>query len=181
MNVRAALVGAALVAALAGCGGDEGEPASEPGLLTLGLFSSAFVEDASIPRMYTCDGEDVSPPLSWTRVPARARALALTVEDRDVSGGAFLHWSIYDMPRGSASMNSARLPPGSLQGTNSLGKRGYSGPCPPKGDEAHRYVFRIHALDAQLGLPAGASPDAVRRSIEAHSLTSGSLTGRYRR
>lgn len=175
-----------LIVGVAGCGGGGGgsgttASAPKPTGTTLGLNSTAFVDGASIPKRYTCDGEGTSPPLTWSRVPSRARSLALTVEDPDATSGTFVHWSMWDIPRGSAGTNPGKVPPGSVQGRNSAGSTGYTGPCPPPGDSAHHYVFRIYALDDDLGLAAGASPDAVRTAIKQHAIASGTLTGRYRR
>jgi Raf kinase inhibitor-like YbhB/YbcL family protein len=136
---------------------------------------------SNIPARYTCDGEDVSPPLTWTRVPASARSLALLVEDRDAPGGAFVHWSLYNLPRGSSGVGVGSLPGGSIEGQNSFGRIGYGGPCPPTGDPAHHYVFSIYALDDSPGIPSGASPATVREAITAHVIALGTLTGLYRR
>src|SRR5207245_1171505 len=107
--------------------------------------------------------------------------LALLAEDQDAPGGAFVHWSVYDLPRGSFGTGTGRLPAGSAQGRNSFGRIGYGGPCPPEGDPAHHYVFSIHALDDYPALPPGASPAAVREAIAGHSIAAGTLTGVYRR
>jgi Raf kinase inhibitor-like YbhB/YbcL family protein len=179
----AALAGAAAaLTALAGCGGASGgtQSAPRPTRSTLGLSSTAFIDGASIPPRYTCDGEDVAPSLTWTRVPARARSLALLVEDRDAPGGDFVHWSAYNLPRISTGTGGG-LPRGSAEGRNSFGRTGYDGPCPPAGDPAHHYVFSLYALDDSPGLPAGASPETVRGAIAGHAITAGTLTGLYRR
>jgi Raf kinase inhibitor-like YbhB/YbcL family protein len=184
VRARAALPGAVLVAAaIAGCGGSgmSSGRGSAPERSVLGLSSSAFLNGSGIPGRYTCDGEDVSPPLAWTRVPAGARSLALLVEDRDAPGGAFVHWSVYDLPRGSAGLSTGRVPSGSAQGQNSFGRQGYGGPCPPKGDPAHHYVFSLYALDEEPGLPPGAMPATVRDAIAGHTIAAGTLTGLYRR
>lgn len=174
------LISASMLIALAGCGASK---ATRSGALltrsTLGLSSSAFTNGSSIPRRYTCDGEDVAPPLAWRQVPARARSLALLVEDHDAPGGAFVHWSVYNLPRGYSGTSAGRLPSGSAEGQNSFGRSGYGGPCPPKGEPAHHYVFSIHALDDYPRLPPGASPVVVRQAIAAHSLAAGTLTGLY--
>lgn len=173
---------AVFAATIAGCAADEpAQDTPRPTRTTLGLFSSAFLDGSTIPARYTCDGENVSPPLAWSRVPARARSLALTVEDQDAPTGAFLHWSVYDLPRGSSGLSTGRVLPDAAEGENSSGTSGYDGPCPPKGDDAHRYRFRLYALDAELGLPPGAAPDPVREAIARHAITNGTLTGRYRR
>jgi Raf kinase inhibitor-like YbhB/YbcL family protein len=177
-----ALACAATLTALAGCGGASGgmQSAPRPTRSTLGLTSTAFLDGTSIPARYTCDGQDIAPSLTWTRVPARARSLALLVEDRDAPGGNFVHWSLYNLPRTSTGTGGG-LPGGSREGQNSFGRAGYSGPCPPHGDPAHHYVFSLYALDEQPELPPGASPDTVRQAITAHAITAGTLTGLYRR
>lgn len=114
-------------------------------------------------------------------MPARARSLALLVEDQDAAGGSFVHWSAYDLPRGASGAGALRLPPGSAEGRNSFGRVGYGGPCPPKGDAPHHYVFSIYALDDYPGLAPGASPAAVREAISGHAIASGTVTGLYRR
>jgi Raf kinase inhibitor-like YbhB/YbcL family protein len=182
--VRAATLGAvaAALTALAGCGGGgSGTPsAPRPTRSTLGLSSTAFIDGASIPSRYTCDGEDIAPSLTWTRAPARARSLALLVEDRDAPGGDFLHWSVYNLSRASTGTGGG-LPHGSAEGRNSFGRSGYDGPCPPTGDPAHHYVFSLYALDASPDLPPGASPETVRAAVAGHAITAGTLTGLYRR
>jgi Raf kinase inhibitor-like YbhB/YbcL family protein len=199
ISVRAAavLAQAALAAAITACGsagtstgsagtstggaGRSSGSGSPSARTVLGLSSPAFLNGSSIPRRYTCDGEDVSPPLAWTRVPARARSLALLVEDRDAPGGTFVHWSVYDLVRGSSGLDAGRVPPGGAEGENSFGRPGYGGPCPPPGDPAHRYVFSLYALGEEPGLPPGANPATVRAAIAGHTIAAGTLTGLYRR
>jgi Raf kinase inhibitor-like YbhB/YbcL family protein len=180
---RTTLVSAAALTALAGCGGANSrtEGAPRPTGTTLGLSSSAFLDGSHIPSRYTCDGEDLAPPLTWTRVPARALSLALLVEDRDAPGGDFVHWSVYDLPPRSSGNRRVGLPEGSIEGLNSFGRVGYGGPCPPKGDPAHHYVFSIYALDERPGIAPGASPGSVRQAIAGHAIATGTLTGLYRR
>ncbi len=186
---RSGSVGVLVICALvvAGCGAGQGAAktpsttAPRPTGTTLGLTSTAFVNDSTIPARYTCDGEGVSPPLTWTRVPGRARSLALVVVDPDATGGAFVHWSVWDLSRGSTGLGTGHVPQGAKQGSNSAGSDGYTGPCPPPGDEAHHYVFSVYALDADLGLEAGASPRAVQDAVAQHAIATGTLTGRYRR
>jgi Raf kinase inhibitor-like YbhB/YbcL family protein len=168
-------------AVIAGCGGGSARTGSVESRSTLTLTSSAFLNGSNIPARYTCDGEDGAPPLTWTRVPVRARSLALLVEDKDAPGGAFLHWSVYGLSRGSSGIAGGRLPAGSREGKNSLGHVGYTGPCPPKGDPAHHYLFMLFALDVPTDLAAGASPGVVRGFVAEHSIASGTLTGLYRR
>jgi phosphatidylethanolamine-binding protein (PEBP) family uncharacterized protein len=122
------------------------------------LTSPAFVDGATIPARYTCDGENVAPPLSWSRPPAGTRAVALTVEDPDAPGGTFVHWVVLDLPADATS-----VPPGTP---------GYRGPCPPKGDRPHRYVFTVWALR---------EPVTSRQAIGGAAIARGVLVGRYGR
>ena len=149
------------------------------------LTSSAFAEGATIPDRHTCSGEELSPPLRWTDPPRGTRSFALIVDDPDAPRGTFTHWLLWNLPADAAELpetgrGGARLPAGALQGTNSGGAQGWMGPCPPPGGP-HRYFFTLYALDAELGLPAGAEPDAVRTAVERHTLGQAGLMGRYAR
>ena len=176
-----------LAASVAGCGGgggskNEGSSAAPvPSGSSLGLSSTGFTNGARIPTRYTCDGQNTSPQLTWTLVPTRTASLALLMEDPDGAGGNFVHWTVYDIPRGSASTAPDSVPRGSVQGTNSFGDAEYEGPCPPRGDKPHHYVFHIYALDDDLGLKAGAQPEDVRQAIKQHAIATGALTGDYSR
>lgn len=171
-----------LAALLAGCGG--GEKPSEPlpsVAATLKLTSSAFADGATIPRRYTCDGADSSPPLVWTKPPKAARELALLVEDPDAPNGTFVHWTVYGIAPRTVVIDVNQPPADAEEGENSFGKRGYSGPCPPKGDEPHRYVFTIYALRSTLKLAPGAKPADVRKAIAERAIARGQLVGRFKR
>jgi Raf kinase inhibitor-like YbhB/YbcL family protein len=184
ITVRAGLATAVIGAcAVGGCGASGKSNQSAPHLAgtTLALSSPAFLDGSRIPARYTCDGEDVSPPLTWTRVPARARSLALLLVDVDAPGGAFVHWSVYDIPRGSSGLATGGVPSGSAEGENSFGRPGYGGPCPPKGNADHHYVFSLYALDEEPGLPPGATPATVRRALVGHSIATGTATALYSR
>jgi len=180
-HARALLAAAVLCVAVAACGGGSSGGSPNRTRTTLLLNSSAFLNGSSIPARYTCDGENSSPPLTWTRVPVRARSLALVMQDTDAPGGAFVHWTVYGLPRGSSGMSPGRIPAGSAEGVNSSGRPGYTGPCPPEGDPAHHYVFTLYALEADPDLPSGASLASVRAAVAEHTVTSGTLTGTYRR
>jgi Raf kinase inhibitor-like YbhB/YbcL family protein len=146
--------------------------------VALSLSSPAFHADASIPARFTCDGQDVSPPLRWTRPSPRARSLALELQDPDAPGGVFKHWLLWNV-----SPRSRGLPPHvswRLQGRNSFGRIGYSGPCPPAGS-THHYVFTLFALDRKLTLPRGASSSRFRAAISGHVVSRGKLVGTYGR
>jgi Raf kinase inhibitor-like YbhB/YbcL family protein len=171
----------ALLALLAGCGGEkvEGPPPAAPQRIK--LTSPAFAPGATIPKRFSCDGKGVSPPLAWRGVPADARWLALLVEDPDAPGGTFVHWTLFDIPTEVRRLRAGESPAGARSGDNSFGDRGYGGPCPPEGDAPHRYRFVIYALRDELGLDAGASPQDVRAAIGERALARGELTGRFGR
>lgn len=149
------------------------------------LTSTAFREGATIPKKHTCDGADLSVPLSWTEPPERTEAFALIVDDPDAPGRTWVHWVLDDIPGHTRALAEA-LPPegvladGTKQGVNDFGRLGYGGPCPPPGP-AHRYVFRLFALDRKSGLGPGATKEQVLRAIEDCTLASAQLTGIYRR
>ena len=152
--------------------------------MALDVTSSAFEEGGAIPARYTCDGLDISPPLSWSPVPNGTRSLALIAEDPDAPRGAFAHWVIYNLPPDTRRLpedvpNRQTLPGGALQGMNGAGSIGYTGPCPPGG--THRYFFKVYALDTELDLGAGAAKEDVVRAMEGHVLAEGRLLGTYQR
>jgi Raf kinase inhibitor-like YbhB/YbcL family protein len=181
--MRRALTGVALTClALAGCGGGhtvEGPPPAAPERIA--LTSPAFRGGGTIPERFTCDGEEVSPPLAWRDMPSGARSAALLVEDPDAPKGTFVHWTVWDLPARDGALPAGRLPAGARQGENSFGKERYGGPCPPEDDQPHRYVFTLYALNGPLGLDAGAKPEDVRSAIGEHALARGELTGRFGR
>ncbi len=168
--------------ALASCAlpGRRGAPELPEAPVTMSLTSPAFAEGAAIPLRFTCDGEDRSPPLTWSDPPEGTRALALVMDDPDAPGGVFTHWLVYDLPADARSLAEGELPGGGKQGENDFGRIGYGGPCPPRGEQ-HRYRFAIYALDAPLDLPPGARRAAVLEAIAGHALARGVLTGTYRR
>lgn len=149
------------------------------------LKSTAFRDGEMIPSEHTCDGGDVSLPFVWVGVPREAESLALILEDVDSVEGVWSHWLMYDMPPRVNVLQpgippSKALPAGGLQGRNDFGNIGYGGPCPSDG-KTHRYVARLYALDASLGLGPGAKREEFLEMIEGHVLESCDLTGRYRR
>lgn len=167
--------------ALAGCGGGGPEMGGEAPL-DLALTSSAFEEGALIPARYTCDGEDISPPLSWSELPAGTESLALIMDDPDAPVGTWVHWVVFDLPPDTRSLPEAvapgaSLPGGGMQGRNSWNEAAYGGPCPPPGSE-HGYLFRLYALDVRLGLDADADKGDVEGAMADHILARGQLTGR---
>lgn len=146
----------------------------------MNLSSEAFEHEGTIPAAYTCDGEDLSPPLAITGVPDGAVTLALVMDDPDAPRGVWDHWVVYDVP---APGESLTIPAGvaslGTAGRNSWGRSGYGGPCPPSG--IHRYFFTAYALDTALGLPPGAPKGDVLGALDGHVLAEATLMGRYGR
>lgn len=148
------------------------------------LESTAFTANGMIPFLYTCDGQDLSPPLSWDTPPTGTQSLALIIDDPDAPGQIFVHWVLYDLapevqqlPQGIG--NQATLPGGGTQGKNDFGKLGYGGPCPPSG--IHRYFFKLYALERELGLKPGATKAQLEAAMSGHILATAELIGRYSR
>lgn len=150
------------------------------------LKSHAFADGSAIPEVYTCDGRSISPPLSWEDVPAGTQQYALILEDPDAPRGVYDHWLLYGLPADITSLseyveNGESGPSGSKQGRNSAGQLGYSGPCPPFGHGAHRYVFNLYALDTPLTLRAGETKDRLLRAMGDHVIAVTQLMGTYER
>lgn len=147
------------------------------------LKSSAFSTNDLIPAKYTCDGEDLSPALSWDAPPAGTQSFVLIVDDPDAPMGTFVHWVLYNLPPDLQHLpeqtTANNLPQGALQGKNDFKRMDYGGPCPPSG--THRYFFKLYAIDQVLSLPAGATKAQVLQAIEGHVLASSELVGRYSR
>lgn len=153
--------------------------------MVMTLASPAFAHDGLIPVRYTCDGSDLSPPLTFAGVPAGAASLVLVCDDPDAVSGAWDHFLIFNLSPATPGLPEGLPPPvaaypdGSLPGKNSWGRPGYGGPCPPSG--IHRYVFTLYALDALLPLPPGAGKKDVLRAAKGHILAAATLIGRYGR
>jgi Raf kinase inhibitor-like YbhB/YbcL family protein len=146
--------------------------------MTIALTSPAFLDDEIMPRAFTCDGDNVAPPLHWSGVPNGTRSFALLLEDPDTAGGPFIHWVLYDIPRRTKQWPSG-VSAKSIR--NSFGRSGYGGPCPPTGDGAHRYVFSIYAVNVPyLELSEGCMNE-LRVALATHAISSGRLVGRYGR
>jgi Raf kinase inhibitor-like YbhB/YbcL family protein len=167
-----------VVIAVAGCGGGERLSEDLPqSSAALRVSSPAFIDGARLARRYTCDGAGEEPPVQAGRVPAGTSELVLVVSDPDAAGGAFVHVTRYGLsPRGDGSVDH-----GGREGANSAGKDGWTPPCPPKGDDAHRYVWTVYALRDETGLAAGAEPAEVAAALRDGVLASGGITARYGR
>jgi Raf kinase inhibitor-like YbhB/YbcL family protein len=147
---------------------------------SLSVTSKVFEPNGAIPIDCSCDGADRSPPLAWSAAPEGTRALAVVVDDPDALAGEVTHWLAYEIPPATTALpegvDAATL--GGEEGTNSLGRAGYSGPCPPR-QEMHRYEFHVFALDAPLGIRAGATRGAVDAAMSHHVLAEGVLVGTF--
>ena len=155
------------------------------GEASLVITSSAFAYGAEIPLKYSCDGQNVSPPLAWGEGPAATASFALIVDDPDAPSGVFTHWVIFNLPPDTRSLPEAvsadaTLASGALQGENGRGDIGYRGPCPPSGSP-HHYCFSLYALDKSLNLAAGASEEQLLQAMQGHILAQSQLVGLYQR
>ncbi|MGD8515030.1 MAG: YbhB/YbcL family Raf kinase inhibitor-like protein [Granulosicoccaceae bacterium] len=156
--------------------------------MTLILKSSAFENGATIPSRYTCEGDDVSPPLAWTGVPESARSLVLIVDDPDAPDPnaptmTWVHWVVYNIPPDAAGLSedvsSAALPAGSEQGLNDWQRTGYGGPCPPIG--RHRYFHKLYALDTVLNNLKKPTKAKVEAAMQGHIIAQAELVGTYQK
>ena len=154
------------------------------GKKTMKITSLAFVNNGMIPAKYTCDGEDISPPLQWDGIPDGTKSFALICDDPDAPMGTFVHWVLYNLPAETKELAEnipadKELSNGARQGTTDFRRIGYGGPCPPSG--THRYFFKIYSLDTKLDLPAGATKSQLLKAMEGHILGQGELVGKYKR
>ena len=150
--------------------------------MEINITSTAFEEGGMIPAKYTCDQEDVSPPLAWDSVPEGTKSLALICDDPDAPMGTWIHWVLFNIPAGVSEL-SENVPPereldsGGKQGMNDFGRIGYGGPCPPGG--THRYYFKLYALDIEIDLNPGATKEQLLKAMENHILAEAQLMGKY--
>lgn len=142
------------------------------------ITSSAFAHDEFIPAKYTCDGQDLSPPLQFSDVPSESKSLVLILEDPDAPAGIWDHWIVYNIPPATRDVLAGEEPLG-VHGLGTSNNTAYHGPCPP--DKEHRYFFTLYALDQMLELPTGASKQVVERAMKGHILAQAALVGRYER
>lgn len=153
-------------------------PRSQESLLK--LTSAAFKNSEVIPKRYTCDGENMNPPLSIEGTKKGTQSLVLIVDDPDAPTGTWVHWLVWNIPPQFTEIPENSVPPSALQGTNDFGKEEWGGPCPPPGPE-HRYFLRLYALDALLELQRGANKSLLEKAMEGHILDQTELIGRYAR
>lgn len=142
------------------------------------IASPAFEHEGKIPLKYTCDGEDISPPLQFVDVPKEAASLALVMDDPDAPMGTFDHWVVWNVLASTTTIEEGKEPEG-IQGMTGFGRKGYGAPCPPSGE--HRYFFKLYALDTELDLPEGSSKGGLEKAMEGHVIEQATLMGKYSR
>lgn len=147
------------------------------------LHSTSFKAGAKIPPKFTCEGDNISPALTWTDVPGETRSFALIVEDPDAPKGTYTHWVAYNIPpdRTGLPPGAGNKPDGLLNGRNDFGKADYGGPCPPPGHGDHRYFFHLFALDTVLDIPPGALKTDVEKAMKNHIIDHAQIMGRFGR
>lgn len=182
---------AIMVLSLAACRGEKESETRPDVVLTEGedtmaitVTSPVFEDGGMIPKEYTCDGEDISPPLNISGVPTEARSLALIADDPDAPAGTWVHWVLYNLPPGTTELPEnmpvdEKIQNGAKHGVTDFGRFGYGGPCPPSG--THRYYFKMYALDTLLNLSGRVSKADVIKAMQGHVLAEGQLMGRYQR
>jgi len=143
------------------------------------ITSPAFIEGQMIPSIYTCEGENINPPLEFNGVNQKATGLVLIMDDPDSPGGTWDHWVVWNIPATTMKIKERELPSGAVEGANSFGKIGYGGPCPGSGK--HRYVFKLYVVNTKLSLPQGSKKIQVEQAIQGHILDQCQLTGLYQK
>ena len=182
------LTALALATLLAACGGSEASPTPgvlERGIAAMEVTSAAFQHGASIPLKHSCDGADISPPISVGTPPPQTRSLALIMDDPDAPGGTFVHWVALNFESGRHELKEGLGKEGDkvaegLHGVNGFGKLGYGGPCPPAGP-AHTYRIMVYALDRELHLGPGATVTELLTAMRGNVLGLGQLEGTFAR
>ncbi|HEY3128665.1 MAG TPA: YbhB/YbcL family Raf kinase inhibitor-like protein [Acidobacteriota bacterium] len=149
------------------------------------IKSSAFENNQPIPKKYTCEGSDVSPPLTWSNPPQGTKGFALIADDPDAPMGTWVHWVLYDLPSGTHELREGipaheTLPSGGVQGLNDFKKIGYGGPCPPPG-KPHRYFFKLYALNGKTDLKPRATKQQLLDAMKGHVLGEAQLVGTFKR
>ncbi len=143
------------------------------------IISSAFEDKQMIPPKYTCDGENINPPLQISNIPTETQSLALIVDDPDAPSGDWIHWLVWNINPAIKLITEDKSPQGAIQGTNDFNKQNYGGPCPPSG--IHHYQFKIYALDTLLNLPSSSRKKDLEKAMENHILDKALIVGLYQR
>jgi Raf kinase inhibitor-like YbhB/YbcL family protein len=145
----------------------------------LEISSPAFENGGEIPKQYTCDGANINPPLRIGNVPSNTKSLALVFDDIDAPRGTYVHWILWNIDPNAKAIKENSVPEGAVQGMNDFKKGYYGGPCPPR--RAHKYVFKIYALDTLLNLNPNLSKKDLEKAMEGHIISRSQLTGVYKR
>ncbi|OGH69399.1 MAG: kinase inhibitor [Candidatus Magasanikbacteria bacterium RIFCSPHIGHO2_01_FULL_47_8] len=144
------------------------------------ISSPAFTDHGNVPGKYTCDGQNVNPPLLFEEVPANAKILALVVDDPDSPSGTWTHWTVWNIDPNVTEIPENSVPPGAVEGITSFKRSGWGGPCPASG--IHRYFFKLYALDGELvGLTPQSSEEEVKTAMNGHLVATAELVGLYSR
>jgi Raf kinase inhibitor-like YbhB/YbcL family protein len=143
------------------------------------VMSPAFADGTPIPQQYTCKGQNINPPINILNVPSAAVGVTLIMHDPDAISGDFVHWLMWDIPRGIVSISVNNVPLGAVQGLNSRGETSYTGPCPPPGSGTHRYMFDFFAVDKILGLDPSSDRQKVELGMQRHIVDRFTLTGLF--
>lgn len=145
----------------------------------MNIKSASFEQQTPIPSKYTCDGENINPPLMISGAPEGTKSLALISDDPDAPGGTWVHWTVWNIDPRTAEIAENSVPEKAVEGTTSFGKFGYGGPCPPSG--THRYYFKLYALDTVLNIPVTATARDLKEAMKGHILADAQLMGTYSR
>ena len=161
-----------------------GKSAVPVGPVNMTVTSPSFTNMGKIPKVFSCDGSDISPALSWSGAPKGTKSFVLICDDPDAPVGTWIHWVLFNIPSNVTNLaeempDKEKYADGTLSGKNSWGKFGYGGPCPPSG--THRYFFKLYALDILLPLKAMASKEQILEAMEWHVVGSGTLIGTFQR
>jgi len=151
----------------------------KPLVTNMKITSTVFENNANIPRKYTCDGDNINPPLSFFEVPDNAKSLVLIVDDPDAPVGIFVHWVVYNIDPKTSDVFENNVPAKGQSGISGFGKPGYGGPCPPSG--THRYFFKLYALDTMLDKLNNPDKKIVENAMQGHIITHAELIGLYSR
>lgn len=141
------------------------------------LTSPVFETEERIPTEFTCDGQDINPPLNFDSVPSKAKSLVLIMDDPDSPDGTFVHWVMWNIPADSKGIEEDQMADSEVEGTNDFGNVGYGGPCPDSG--VHRYFFKLYALDTKLDLPATTTKVELEEAMDDHIIEETELIGLY--
>lgn len=145
------------------------------------LKSAAFKDGGFIPPKFTCDGENINPLIEIVGLSENIKSMVLIVDDPDAPAGTWDHWIMWNIDPKTSYIHEDSIPAGAVEGTTSFGKPKYGGPCPPKGDKPHRYIFKLYALDTTLELPEETTKQELEQAMEGHILEQTTLTGLYQR